>query len=76
MTTPELAARLLELVRSERVQVFFVRSEVEFGWVPDDSAHAALDRIRDNDPFYTAGVAQHELLCWNVVIGKEDLDRL
>jgi uncharacterized protein YciI len=44
--------------------------------VPDDTAHAALDRIRDNDPFYLAGVAQHELLCWNVVIGKEDLDKL
>jgi uncharacterized protein YciI len=44
--------------------------------VPDDSAHAALDHIRDNDPFYTAGVGQYELLCWNVVIGKEDLDKL
>jgi len=44
--------------------------------LPDDSPHAALDRIRDNDPFYTAGVAQHELLCWNVVIGKENLDKL
>lgn len=38
VTTPELAERMLELVRSERVQVFFVRSEVEYGWVPDDSA--------------------------------------
>jgi uncharacterized protein YciI len=44
--------------------------------VPDDSAQAALDRIRDNDPFYTAGVAQYEMIRWNVVIGKEDLDRL
>ena len=44
--------------------------------LPDDAAHAALDRIRDNDPFYTAGVAQYELIRWNVVIGKEDLDRL
>jgi uncharacterized protein YciI len=44
--------------------------------VPDDNAHAALDRIRDNDPFYTAGVAQYELIRWNVVIGKEDLDKL
>jgi uncharacterized protein YciI len=44
--------------------------------VPDDTAHAALDSIRDNDPFYTAGVAQYELICWNVVIGKDDLDKL
>ena len=44
--------------------------------VPDDNPRAALDRIRDNDPFYTSGVAQYELLCWNVVIGKEELDRL
>lgn len=44
--------------------------------VPDDSAHAALDRIRDNDPFYLAGVAQYELVKWNVVIGKDDLDKL
>jgi uncharacterized protein YciI len=44
--------------------------------VPDDNARAALDAVRDNDPFYTAGVAQYELIPWNVVIGKEDLDRL
>jgi len=44
--------------------------------VPDAEAHAALDRIRDNDPYYQSGVAQYELLGWNVVIGKENLDRL
>lgn len=44
--------------------------------VPDDTAQAALDAVRDNDPFYQAGVAQYELIRWNVVIGKEDLDRL
>lgn len=44
--------------------------------VPDDDPQAALDRIRDNDPYYQAGVAQYELLVWNVVIGKENLDRL
>ena len=43
---------------------------------PDDIAQAALDAVRDNDPFYQAGVAQYELIRWNVVIGKEDLDRL
>jgi hypothetical protein len=44
--------------------------------VPDDGAPAALDRIRDDDPYYQAGVAQYELLCWNVVVGKENLDKL
>jgi uncharacterized protein YciI len=44
--------------------------------VPDDDPSAALDKIRDEDPYYQNGVAQYELLCWNVVIGKESLDRL
>ncbi|HEV8316501.1 MAG TPA: YciI family protein [Vicinamibacterales bacterium] len=44
--------------------------------VPDDNAPAALDRIRDADPFTRAGVAQYELLQWVPNIGKEDLDRL
>lgn len=41
-----------------------------------ENPRAALDAIRDNDPFYTTGVAQYELIPWNVVLGKEDLDRL
>ena len=44
--------------------------------VPDDNPHAALDRIRDSDPYYQEGVAQYEVLCWNVVIGKDKLDTL
>jgi hypothetical protein len=36
VTTRELADRMLELVRAEGVQVFYVLSEVEFGWVPAD----------------------------------------
>ena len=44
--------------------------------VPDDNPRAALDRVRDQDPFYSAGVAQYELIPWNVVIGRDDLDRL
>jgi uncharacterized protein YciI len=44
--------------------------------VPDDNPRASLDAVRDNDPYYAAGVAQYELIPWNVVIGKEDLDRL
>jgi uncharacterized protein YciI len=44
--------------------------------VPDEEPTAALDRIRDEDPFTLRGCAQYELLAWNPVIGKEDLDRL
>jgi uncharacterized protein YciI len=36
----------------------------------------ALDTIRDRDPFVQNGVAQYELLSWNPVIGKDDLDKL
>jgi uncharacterized protein YciI len=41
-----------------------------------DDDFKALDAIRDSDPFVQNGVAQYELLGWNPVIGKEDLDRL
>ncbi len=44
--------------------------------VPDDNPQAALDELRDADPYYHAGVVQYELLPWNVVIGKENLDRI
>ncbi len=44
--------------------------------VPDDNPQKALDAVRDADPYYTAGVAQYELLLWNVVIGKDSLDKL
>jgi uncharacterized protein YciI len=44
--------------------------------VPDDHPQKAVDAIRDNDPYYTAGVVQYECLLWNPVIGKENLDRL
>lgn len=44
--------------------------------VPDDNVNGALDRIRDNDPFVKQGLAQWELLVWNPVIGKEDLDKM
>ncbi len=39
-------------------------------------ANAALDRIRDEDPFTKKGMVQYELLPWNVVIGAEDLDKI
>lgn len=44
--------------------------------VPDDNPQKALDAIRDADPYYQAGVVQYECLVWNVVIGKDELDRL
>ena len=44
--------------------------------VPDENGQAALDAVRDNDPYYLAGVAQYELIPWNLVLGKEDLDRI
>jgi uncharacterized protein YciI len=44
--------------------------------IPDEQPQAALDVIRDGDPFYQQGVAQYELLPWKPVIGVDDLDRL
>jgi uncharacterized protein YciI len=44
--------------------------------VPDDDVTSALDRIRDGDPYVTFGMAQYELIPWNVGIGKEDLDNI
>src|SRR5262245_42547335 len=35
---PELAGRRIATLRAERGQVFFGRSEVEFGWTPDDDS--------------------------------------
>ena len=44
--------------------------------VPDEGAHAALDRVRDGDPYCQRGLAQYELLPWRVGTGLEDLDRI
>lgn len=44
--------------------------------VPDENSSAALDNIRDGDPFTKLNLAQYELLPWLPVIGKEDLDKL
>lgn len=43
--------------------------------VPDDD-RAALDRVRDNDPFFKGGLANYELLPWLPVLGVEGLDTL
>lgn len=43
--------------------------------VPDDDPHAALDAVRDGDPFTHTGMAQYELLPWAPTIGAAALDR-
>ncbi|HXT14743.1 MAG TPA: YciI family protein [Gemmatimonadaceae bacterium] len=44
--------------------------------VPDDDVNGTLDRVRDGDPYVTFGLAQYEVIAWNVGIGKEDLDKV
>ena len=44
--------------------------------VPDENSAAALDAVRDGDPFWKQGLANYELLPWNPVIGREGLDTL
>ena len=44
--------------------------------VSDDNPQRDLDAIRDGDPFYQQHIAQYQLMCWNVVIGRDDLDRI
>lgn len=41
-----------------------------------DDDPGALDRIRDDDPFWQQGIANYELHRWVPVIGGEGLDRL
>ena len=44
--------------------------------VPDDDVAATLDRVREGDPYVTFGLAQYEVIPWNVGLGKEDLDNI
>lgn len=44
--------------------------------VPEEGRIAALDAIRDGDPFTKTGMAQYELLPWRPNIGVEALERL
>ena len=44
--------------------------------VPDDGGLAALDRIRDEDPYTLKEMAQYELLPWKPNIGGEGLEKL
>ena len=41
-----------------------------------DDAQAALDRVRDGDPYHKRGMAQYELLPWAPTIGVEALDAM
>ena len=70
----------LQLLKKEGVLVASGPLEPRFGGalllrVPDDTARKAMDWVRDNDPYVKAGVAQYELLEWNVKTGRSDLDR-
>jgi uncharacterized protein YciI len=44
--------------------------------LPEGDLEAQLDRIRDNDPYVKAGVAQYEMLVWEPGIGREALEKL
>jgi uncharacterized protein YciI len=44
--------------------------------IPDDDVIGALDQVRDGDPYVTFGLAQYEMIPWNVGVGKEDLDAI
>ncbi|MHB1223721.1 MAG: YciI family protein [Gemmatimonadaceae bacterium] len=44
--------------------------------VPDEDSQAALDRVRDGDPYVLTGMAQYELLPWLPTVGLEGLDAM
>ncbi|MDT8071135.1 MAG: YciI family protein [Terriglobia bacterium] len=44
--------------------------------VKDDDVIGGLDRVRDDDPFVKENLVQYELLPWNVMGGREGLDKL
>jgi uncharacterized protein YciI len=44
--------------------------------VPTENPQEALTAVRDGDPFFSKGVANYELIAWNVVIGNEALDKV
>ena len=41
-----------------------------------DLKAAALDAVRDGDPFWKRGIVNYELLPWNPVLGREGLDAI
>ena len=45
--------------------------------IPDDQdPKAVLAKVRDDDPFFTVGLADYELLVWKPTIGTESLDQM
>ncbi len=44
--------------------------------VPDEGASAALNAVRDGDPYIKAGIAQWEILPWVPGIGREGIEKL
>jgi len=44
--------------------------------LPTEGTAAALDAVRDGDPFWQRGIAQYELQAWNPVIGLAGLDAI
>jgi uncharacterized protein YciI len=44
--------------------------------VQDATALADMDAIRDNDPFFKAGLANYEPLLWNVGLGRDAFDQI
>jgi len=44
--------------------------------LPDGTPDADLLALRDQDPYVKGGVAQWELLNWNPMNGRENLDRV
>jgi uncharacterized protein YciI len=70
----------LQQLKTEGVLVASGPLEPRFGGalllrVPDATAEQTMDRVRDNDPYWKAGVAQYEVLGWHVKTGREGLDR-
>jgi uncharacterized protein YciI len=44
--------------------------------VPDDNVQQKLTEVRDGDPYYKKGIANYELIAWNLWHGKEGMDKL
>jgi uncharacterized protein YciI len=44
--------------------------------VPEEGKEAALDAVRDGDPFWQRGIAQYELQHWNPVIGLAGIEAI
>jgi uncharacterized protein YciI len=68
-------------LRSEGLLIASGPADPRFGGilllrVPDDDVAGCLDRVRDGDPYVTFGLAQYELIPWNVGLGKEELDNM